>query len=366
MTAPASYKYMFLNQNDIPVVEECLKKNLKPELQDRYKEFIPIVASRIDFICKELFEAIAKSFKNGYSSSNELKALGKDFTDLIVNVFKRKYNIPLVISFENNQASNYVYQSLFPDTNTTIFKFYWTLQHTFTLDTSFTHSKRYNFDPSSSSKIFYNHAKSGTKTDLILIGSDDQQIHAHRLILMLNNSYFEAMLKNGLKETNTGVITLPYSSSCLSKFVQFIYEGTFDATTLSCEELEELLALSHETKTEELFNYCVDLTHEFLKDKCMPPETILHIISSAYLYNLQEVLPACLKQAEDLEKMSQINNARATPLVKCDVIDWENIKKEHCVDLLEIAIKNSYVNVQKKLKEVINRSLTTPKQIKTD
>lgn len=356
MAQPTS-NYQYLLPRDMDILAEIVKSEIKPEFKERYREFVPFVASKVDKKIQNIVCDLMDSQCNYIFLTSKSLWVSNGLAKFIHNKLAALFQLTIKGYLPDNEKaplSNDINNTIFPDCTKYKLDMLWSPS------TNFNNKKevlltqrRYIHHPAAKGKELYAYAKSATQTDLTLICNDNVKIPVHKLMMTLKSPYFERMLKSGFKEGRECEVQLPHTAVCLQYLVQFIYEGEFHASSLAFEPLQELFMYAHEIEMTDLFDYCVDLMMNLIEKRSLTPAELMGVLNLGFIYNVEEFKCSCLHQIEQF----YANPQSSSSAMSATDIDWDKINKRHYVELLRIAAKNGFSHIEEKLSEAIDKSL---------
>jgi hypothetical protein len=351
----------FITPDFLTQLDKYVESNIVACCKTEYKDFLPLISSRIEKICNAWFEEVKKKAKEGQFSatltheSTLLKKhahLDNAAAKLIVDLFVSRLGIRTEKDQHfTSQYKNFLCPNILPNGGAYSAICYWTPRNPYLYEAT-EQQKLYQYDPAADGALFLSQAQQGKETDVIIKSKEGDSIPAHSLFLKTKSEYFKTALEAGLKEASSKEIQFPhYSTEHLNSAIEFIYTGQINTSSQqSLSDLEEILGIAHLWQLKNLSDYCIDLINERLKQGSLTSTEISQTIQRAYLYELKGFLIPCLQNAERLEDSE-------------NAVDWNQIKSEHYPDLLEIASKHSLEKVSNTLKQVIEQLL---KQLSID
>ncbi len=180
-----STSFKFLNSQDMQKIDEYLKNNIVFTYKEKYRDFVPYVAEKVESICQKIYKDIAFHYNRGKFRCSFYEAIDKNLANLIGEFFHSKFNLAGKITNLDDKNKNEIDTEILAPCSTVVFEFIVTPK---SMDPATQQLipysvKRYNFDSSLNGKMLYTFAKNATETDVALISAEGDKIPAHKLIL---------------------------------------------------------------------------------------------------------------------------------------------------------------------------------------
>ncbi|CAL4123175.1 unnamed protein product [Meganyctiphanes norvegica] len=175
--------------------------------------------------------------------------------------------------------------------------------------------------------------QSGLFTDLA-ITTNDQVIHAHKLVLAAASPYFRAMLTGRLLEGQTETLSLEdVPASTLKVVLQYVYSGR---ARLTCENVEDVLTLADYFQIHALKKVCC----YFLKSN-LSVSNCLSVYERAKLHNCLDLasvsLNMALEQCSEVLREPSFNDLQPDTLLNLLKQPYLNVKAEE--DILKAVLQ---------------------------
>lgn len=148
---------------------------------------------------------------------------------------------------------------------------------------------------------------SGTNCDVtFIVGQDQREIRAHRLVLATHSETFRALLYNGMEETSQPRIKLPeHAPVIFEQLVRFLYTGQ---VKVSRESVKELIILADYYATDLLKESCGEWIGKNLLDRT----TVCEYVVFATVHNVHSLCKMCyrfmLGNAKDIFFLSEFRS----------------------------------------------------------
>jgi len=362
MAAPASSKteFMFIDSQATGEIREYLKKNLKPLVNDKFEEFVPLISANIEKICQCMLNTLNKAaskgefFVNAYfvdvPDKSHIFHLDENAHKLITAIFLRlipvRHTTITAYGCFGSHKNSWLPEVL-PTGKSGYVDLHWTPKY---LEDVLRKKKRYKYTPGSTLFMPLQRAKDKDQTDIVFHSKDGGQFDAHSLVLKLNCEFFKKMLDGNFKESESKNIYLDCSLQTLTFLLQFIYEGQITLPPdielfpiLDLFEYSHQIIFNQSPANTPLFDHCIDIINDYLiAHSELSPELIIRLIYCGSLYDNELLIPA-LKAAEKLEHENKIQ--------------WDLIPVSMYTKLLISATKLSLSKVGEELASEINKRL---------
>ncbi|CAB3397997.1 unnamed protein product [Caenorhabditis bovis] len=148
--------------------------------------------------------------------------------------------------------------------------------------------------------------------DVYFILDSGARIPAHRLILAARSQYFQALLYNGMKETEQKTINLRDTNAEAFEYIlKYAYTSTLDLAEVELGLLLEILSLAHRYHLQTL----VTSLGDYLK-KLLNNDNMCNILNAAQFFGLVDLADYCLKYAD--RHAAKILSTQAFLELTCD------------------------------------------------
>ena len=157
---------------------------------------------------------------------------------------------------------------------------------------------KWNDFDSNVSKSFELLRNEGYLHDVTLVGDDNKQVSAHKLVLSASSEYFKNIFKNNSKHSHPLLCLEGISSKQLSMIMDYVYNGEVQ---IYQEDLDQFLGVAQRFKIEGLLGN-EDATAE-VKNENVQNEDKLMVSNSEFLENLNEAKSVRMKHKVADEKI---------------------------------------------------------------
>ena len=149
--------------------------------------------------------------------------------------------------------------------------------------------------------------------DVTILLADGSTVGAHRMVLKLGSDWFKTRLGENWDHSDP-VNCTDFSAIHTRSVIEFLYKNDVE---LSIENVNEMLQASDFYMIPDLSDKCTD----FLL-KCISTEQVLHVLTTAHTFRLQNVLETALKYTDNFieEVLSHGSNMETFCSLESDVI----------------------------------------------
>lgn len=307
----------------VPVIDEYVKDNIKPDYSSIYKEFVPVVVNRIEKIAIEVFKTARERLKQDSSSITRVPddyVLDSKAASIMRDIFKKQYSLDVRFykaGFLNQDPHSLGY--LFSLCDCHLGNFYIGLG-----SKSITENPYLNYDcygqydenlkeasieipehynsPRDIISDMYASSKSDHFKGIQLISGTGEVFKVHKSILK-QHKFFQTLLSSPMKESNENKINLSeIDSRTLDNFVRFLYAQPLDYNEeFDLELVTTLYEMGKMYEYDKLVKFCSITINHWVEKYKINEENFSLLFYFGSVHENNKILSRCIEWAENNE-----------------------------------------------------------------